>query len=200
MAALRARAVEIDQPRLYTTEEFMNLVLDEGQRYELVEGVIEEMSQPGVGHGIVCDNLYGELRVYVRAKHLGRVLPPTSYDLKLRPDKDTVRAPDISFISADRTAEIGIDSHNGAIPFPPALAVEVLSPNDRPGELHKKLQDYQAAGWNLVWVISPEKRKVDVYRLQQSLKPTQSLTVNEELSGEDVLPGFSMSVQALFEQ
>ncbi len=200
MAAMRARTVEIDRHRLYTTEEFMNLTLDEGKRYELVEGVIEEMSQAGVGHGIVSDNLYGELRAYVRANKLGRVLPPTSFDLKLQPDKDTVRAPDLSFIPANRTAQIGIDTNNGAIPFPPALAVEVLSPNDRPGELSKKLHEYQIAGWDLVWVISPEKRKVEVYRLKQATKPAQILELEDRLEGEEVIPGFSIPVKVLFEE
>ncbi len=87
--ALPARIIESD--RIYSAEEFMALPLDPGKHYELVRGVVKEMSHPGGAHMLIMDNLYGELRSYVRANQLGRVLPPSGYELKIPgADKDTI--------------------------------------------------------------------------------------------------------------
>ncbi len=185
----------IDLTRLYTTREFMSLPLDQNKRYQLVRGVIEEMSWPGGKHGLVCDNLYSELTVFVRANKLGRLVPPTGFELKIDPQHDTVRSPDLAFIPTNLLGAVD----KKAITVSPGLAVEVLSPSNRPGETHEKLQDYQMAGWDLVWVIDPDKQKAEVYRLQQSLNPLRVLSLSDSLDGEDVIPGFTMPVQALFE-
>jgi Uma2 family endonuclease len=202
MAALPARATPYD--RLYTADEFMALSLDPSKRYELVRGVIKEMSHPGWEHVMIQDNLYSELSVYVRAKGLGRVIPPGSFELNLDPKRDTVRAPDLAFISKKLVEKLG--RTKGAIDVTPDLAVEVYSPNDRPGELRDKLTDYQTAGWDLVWVIYPpesipksKSTTVEVYRLQQGLNPIRILGENDVLDGEEVIPGFKMSIVNLFE-
>lgn len=199
--AMRVRLIEKEQT--YTTEQFMALSLNPGKRYELVRGVIKEMSQPGGEHMVVTDNLYFALSTFVRNKQLGRVLPPGGYELKIPgEDKDTVRSPDLTFVPSSLTDQIG----TGALTFPPALAVEVYSRNDRPGELRKKLEDYHLAGWNLVWVIYPPNSapkikagKVEIYRLQESLEPLELKNLSDELEGEDTLQGFKLPVKALFE-
>ncbi len=198
--ALPARIVETN--RVYTTEEFMALPLDNTKPYELVRGVIKEMSHPGREHMFIMDNLYGTLRNYVRANRLGRILPPGSFELQIPGAiKDTVRSPDLAFLPSAK-----LDGPPGAITDAPDLAIEIYSPNDRPGDLRDKLEDYQAAGWNLVWVIYPPtatpKKKaatVEIYRLQQSLNPVQVLGKSEILSGEDIIPGFTMPIADLFD-
>jgi Uma2 family endonuclease len=199
MSALPARA-----DRFYTTTEFMALSLEPSKRYELVRGVIKEMSHPGWEHVMIQDNLYGELSVYVRAQGLGRVIPPGSFELNIDPNRDTVRVPDLAFISKKLVEKLG--RTKGAINVTPTLAIEVYSPHDRPGELRDKLTDYQAAGWDLVWVIYPpdsipksKSTTVEIYRLQQSLNPVKVLGSNDELDGEEVIPGFKMSIVNLFE-
>jgi len=76
--------------------------------------------------------------------------------------------------------------------IPPDLAVEVISPNETAYELDEKLGDYQKAGVPLVWVINPNSRTVRIHRGDGSVS---YLRENEELSGEDVIPGFRCIVR-----
>jgi Uma2 family endonuclease len=70
----------------------------------------------------------------------------------------------------------------------PDLVIEVLSPNDRPGEILAKVADWLEAGSRLVWVIDPERRIGRIYRQDGT---ESSITADGQLDGEDVLPGFS---------
>ena len=75
----------------------------------------------------------------------------------------------------------------GWVKIPPDLAVEVVSPNDSAEDLEEKLDDYRKAGVPLIWVIYPEARMVKVLRRDG---PPRELREDDELSGEDVIPGF----------
>ena len=101
-----------------------------------------------------------------------------------------------------------VSGQPGAFKVIPDLAVEVYSPNDRLGELLEKLQDYQQAGWNIVWVIypptaTPRKKAgtVALYWLQEesAIEPAQTLDQTDTLLGEGVLEGFRLSVVDLFD-
>ncbi len=200
--ALPLRTTDTPRTRLYTAEEFMTMELDPDKRYELVRGVIQEMSHPGGEHMLVADNLYGALRDYVRSKRLGRVLPPGLFKLKVDPDTDTIRSPDLTFIPASLISTLDA----GAVTVRPSLAVEVYSTHDRPGLYREKFEDYRTAGWNVVWLIYPlktaPKKKigtVEIYHLQDSLKPVKLLGRSDQLEGEEILSGFTMPVSDLFD-
>jgi Uma2 family endonuclease len=79
----------------------------------------------------------------------------------------------------------------GWVKIPPDLAVEVISPNDKAEVLEEKLDDYRRVHVPLVWVIYPDLRKVKVYRNEG---PTTDLREDDELSGEDAIPGFRCRV------
>ena len=96
-----------------------------------------------------------------------------------------VRKPDVSFVRSGRLP--GDVAPEGWVKIPPDLAVEVVSPNDSVEELEEKLDDYRKAGVPLVWVIYPEARKAKVLRLDG---PPGELGEDDELSGEDIIPGF----------
>ena len=83
---------------------------------------------------------------------------------------------------------------NSYLEFAPDLVVEVLSPNDRPGEVLAKVGDWLDAGAQLVWVIDPERRLARVYRADGT---EQFLEETDKLLGEDVLPGFSSSLASI---
>ncbi len=203
MTALPARKVEIEHQQLYTAEEFMTLALDPGKRYELVKGIIKEMSHPGREHMRVSSRLMLVLGNYTQANNLGEVLTPGGFKLNIPSSKGgTVRSPDLTFLVNEKLA-----GPPGAITDVPDLAIEVYSPNDEPGELRKKLADYQQSGWNLVWVIYPPlsspKRKagtIEVYRLQEETghKPALTLGPKDILRGDGILEGFHIEVAALF--
>jgi Uma2 family endonuclease len=96
-----------------------------------------------------------------------------------------VRAPDVAFASYERHAELPA---RGYAEFAPELAAEILSPDDRPGEVLKKIGDWLDAGVRLVWAIDPTRREALVYRLDGSVT---RIGVSGTFDGEDVLPGFS---------
>jgi Uma2 family endonuclease len=125
---------------------------------------------------------------------LGWVLPEgTAY--QCFPDApEKVRKPDTSFVSKER---IPLDRafDKGFIRVAPDLAAEVISPNDIAYEVDEKVQAFLRAGTRLVWVINPDARTVQVHR--QSDRGV-ILRESDELTGEEVLPGFRCRVSELF--
>jgi Uma2 family endonuclease len=176
---------------LMTAEDLFQLP-DDDYKYELVEGGLIRMPPSGGEHGYVASNIAGLLRNYVKASNLGVVCgAETGFVLKRNPD--TVRAPDASFVAKERIPAEGIPRTYW--PFAPDLAVEVVSPNDRFDEVQEKVAEYFTAGTRLVWVVLPKTRTVLVYR---GLHEVHSLSANDELNGEAVLPGFTCRVAELF--
>jgi Uma2 family endonuclease len=108
---------------------------------------------------------------------------------------DTVRAPEVAFVARKRIPAEGVPE--GFWLFAPDLAVEVISPSDRFDDVLAKVQDYLHAGTRLVWVLHPRTTAAMVYRANGAV---QLLQGHDELSGEDVLPGFRCRVQELFAQ
>jgi Uma2 family endonuclease len=96
-----------------------------------------------------------------------------------------VRLPDVAFVATGRFEDDR--PPEGFSPVPPDLAVAVLSPEDRSQPLLGKIGEYLDAGVRLIWVIDPETRRATRYR---SLSDVRALTAEDELNGEDVLPGF----------
>ena len=75
------------------------------------------------------------------------------------------------------------------------LAVEIWSPTDRPGAVLAKVGAWLTAGSQLVWVVDPMRQVVTVYRADGS---QALLDVHDALNGEELLPGFSVSLEELF--
>ncbi len=186
----------------------MALTLDPDKRYELVEGEIKQMSHPGGEHGRTAGRLHKALHRWIFTfgkDEPGEVVPPIGFKLELPgATRDTVRSPDLVFVRAENLNQLGV----GAATFPPDLAVEVISPEDEPADLAKKLDEYQKAGWNLIWVIYPpnapakkDQTTVRVYHLQDSNQPSQVLKLanNNVLTGEGSLATFSINLSELFD-
>jgi Uma2 family endonuclease len=177
-------------PALLTAEELLRLNLP-NKRTELVRGVLVVREPAGYVHGDVAMRLGAEIHVFVERHDLGRVFAAeTGFTLARKPD--TVRAPDVAFISNARLPD---PPPRGFAEMAPDLAVEVLSPGDRPGEVLEKVSDWLKAGARQVWVVDPGRASAHVYRAdgRESL-----LGENDSLAGEDVLPGFGYRLDALF--
>lgn len=169
-------------PPLLTADELEHLP-ETGKRTELVRGRLIVSEPPGFQHGDVVVTLAAIMKEYVQARNLGRVLAETGFVLATNPD--TVRGPDISFVRRERVPD---PIPRGLARFSPDLAVEVLSPDDRPGKVLEKVADYLSAGTQLIWVVDPDRRQARVYRADGTMV---TVSENEPLSGEDVLPGFT---------
>lgn len=160
--------------------------------YELVQGELHMMAPAGGEHGMVEATLLALLHAFATPRKLGRVLPgDTGFILALNPD--TVRSPDVAFISHERL--VGNERPEGFFAVAPDLAVEIVSPSDRTYELDEKVQTWLQAGTRLVWVINPKPRTITVYAADQ--RPI-ILRAADQLDGGDVLPGFTIRVADLF--
>jgi Uma2 family endonuclease len=124
---------------------------------------------------------------FVRENKLGRVLAAET-GFKLFTNPDTVRAPDVAFVRHERIPD---PLPRGFAPFAPDLAVEVLSPDDRPGEVLAKVADWLKAGTRLVWVVDPDRRLARVYRADGT---ESEMSETGALKGEEVLPGFECAL------
>jgi Uma2 family endonuclease len=135
--------------------------------------------------------LAGPIFSHVKANKLGKVYAAET-GFHIEHDPDTVRAPDVAFVRRDRLPPAG---QRGFFQGPPDLAVEVLSPDDSASEVLAKVQDWLAAGCELVWVVDPRTRTVSVYH---SPRQAEMLGEGDRLTGGDVLPGFDLSVAEIF--
>ena len=177
--------------QLMTADELLKL--PRGRfRYELIKGELITMSPSGNEHGAVIMNLAAPLTMHVKANKLGVVFGAET-GFKLASNPDTVRAPDIAFISRARIEREGIAKGYGT--GSPDLAVEVLSPGDRDAEVKAKVAEWLANGASAVWVVSPKRRTVTVHRSPIDIKV---ITEQDELDGEDVVPGFRCRVAEIF--
>jgi Uma2 family endonuclease len=105
-----------------------------------------------------------------------------------------VRKPDVSFLCSGRLP--GNRPARGYDAIPPDLAVEILSPRDLASDIDMKVEEYLRAGVRLVWVVNPDARTVRIHRADRTIT---GLHEGDELSGEDVLPGFACKVAEIFE-
>ena len=179
------------QSRLMTADELIRLPRD-GRRHELVRGELRTMPPAGFEHGDIA-SLFGlSLGTYVRNRGLGKIVVG-DIGFRLTTDPDTVRAPDVAFVNAERVGAAG--RVTGYWPGAPDLVVEVISPNDLYTEVDDKVAEWLEHGARLVFVVNPRRRTVAVHRPSE---PVRILGEGDVLDGEDVVPGWSLPVRDLF--
>lgn len=163
-----------------------------GERLELIDGIPRKKPPVSQRHGEIEAQLFAPLAWYVWAQGLGRVYPSdTQFTVQRDPDK--ILIPDVAFVRAERLAPAEERWH--ITPYPPDLAVEVVSPNDPFDEVMEKIELYRQAGVPLVWLVLPRRRAVLVYA--QGQEP-RTLGETDELDGGEVIPGFRLPVAELF--
>jgi Uma2 family endonuclease len=174
----------------YTPEDLLNM--PDGDLYELVDGRLVERNM-GSWPALVGGRLLQYLNNFSDQNPAGWALSgECSY--QCFPDAPSkVRKPEFSFIRLGRLPDERLPE--GHIRIAPDVAVEVVSPNDLDYETDQKVEEYLRAGVSLVWVINSESRTVLIYRKDGSIN---GLRENDELSGEDVIPGFHCRVGDLF--
>src|ERR687897_2660024 len=159
-----------------TADELLHLP-DDGFRYELVQGELRRMTPAGNVHGRVAMNIGTALNIHIKAHDLGIVYAAET-GFRLATDPDTVRAPEVAFVSRERVEAVG--ELEGHWPGAPDLAVEVISPDDSHVEVESKVFDWLEAGTKMVLAVNPRRRSVTLYRSQSDI------TI---LTGTDVLDG-----------
>lgn len=165
--------------------------MPENRGAELLDGRIVEKHM-----GNESSWLGGEILIligiYLRQHKLGLVFGSDN-GIAIWPSNPTkVRKPDVTFVAKGKLP--GDAPVKGWQTVVPDLVVEVVSPGDEAEDLEKKLTDYRQAGVPLIWVVYPGTRSAQVLTQDER----RDVRVDGSLDGEDVLPGFSLSLAELF--
>jgi len=163
----------------------------DGTRLELVAGEVLAMPRPTWEHGEIAGNIFMTIKVFLKQKPIGRVT--VEGGVLTERDPDTVRGPDVSFMSKERMPLS--ERMNKFADQTPDLCVEVLSESNTRRQLNDKIKEYFFTGARMVWVVDPDERSITVYR-----EPDRGSLLKEAatLDGGDVLPGFECKVADLF--
>jgi Uma2 family endonuclease len=175
--------------RLLTVEEFQ--LLPGSEHKELVRGEVIEVMPPSKEHGAVALAIGTLLRLW--AKHGGGQAGVEAGFL-LTHDPDTVRGPDVYYVSASRVPSD--DKSKAFWTIAPDLAVEVVSPSETADEVREKVRDFLTAGTPMVWTVYPRSREVVVHTADGLAR---TFADEDVIEFPEVLPGFSCKVAELFE-
>jgi Uma2 family endonuclease len=175
-------------PTRFTPDDVLKLE-DQGL-YELVDGQLVEKPMSSEASK-VAGIIGGHFFLYTQRSGAGDHYPEQAFQC-FSHDPDLIRRPDVAYIVASREASVNKTGH---ITIVPDVAVEVISPTDRVYDLDEKIADYKTAGIKMIWIVDPKARNVRVIRPGE---PTIELEEHQILSGEPVLPGFSVRVADLF--
>lgn len=169
-------------------EEF--LALPETKPYrELVDGEVIEKPMPNRKHSRMVVALIQRLAAYLDRSGEGDL------DTELRHlerDSEWVFLPDLSVTLRPRRPT---DIPAGPEEVLPSFAIEVLSPEDRPGRTNRRLALYMNAGVTLVWLVDPEDETITVI---ERGKDARIATAGDDIDGRPVLSGFALDVGELF--
>ncbi|WP_019502840.1 Uma2 family endonuclease [Pseudanabaena sp. PCC 6802] len=133
-----------------------------------------------------------DLGIWNRQAKLG-VAFDSSAGFKLPNGSD--RSPDAAWILTERWEGLSLEQREKFAPICPDFVMELMSPSDNLKVIQEKMREYQENGVRLGWLINRKDRQVEIYRLDGSVEILQSPT---SLSGEDVLPGFTLNLEAIW--
>jgi Uma2 family endonuclease len=173
-----------------TVRDYEELPEDPANRLELRAGLLIREPPPGMLHSRVQGRLVHRLWAHVEPRRLGAVLVDAGFILAV--DPATIRIPDLAFVKRDRIPASGYGS--GMWQMAPDLAIEILSPSNRPRAMEEKLADYKSAGTGEVWLIDAEAKTVTIHHARDRVRVLES----KGMLRSDLIPGFEISLLDLF--
>jgi Uma2 family endonuclease len=156
---------------------------------ELIEGELKPMVPPGGEHGRLQAGLIVLLGSSVQESGFGEIFGEIGYVLRRNPD--TVLAPDISIVAANRLPA----DDSGFLELAPDLAIEIVSPGNAPGEIERKVAIYLESGVRSVWVVYPAERQVVIHAPHAA---PRIVSGDQTLEDPEILPGFSAPLPSVF--
>ncbi|WP_375443801.1 Uma2 family endonuclease [uncultured Fibrella sp.] len=155
-------------------------------------GNIKSMGQTGAETGERSSELIAELVIWNRQTKLGFVYDSST---AFRLPNSAVRSPDAAWVPAERRNAFTPEQRKGFLPLGPDFLVKLVSETDSQKDTEAKMAEYIANGCRLGWLINPKTQSVMVYRTNGSVDVITDFSGS--LSGEDVLPGFSLALSLL---
>jgi len=179
--------------RRMTEEEFDAWIwVGEKTRAEWVDGEVVMMAPASVGHDDLVGWVRSVLAIYVRAKELGSVHGPEVL-VRLASIRRK-RLPDVMFVSKVRRGVVKETQIDGA----PDLIVEVVSPDSAERDWVRKYEDYERAGVREHWIIDPQERRMEAYRLGAAGKGYRAVKAKGRRVTSSVVSGFYLRHAWLF--
>ena len=175
----------------YTPEDL--LALPEYGRFELIDGQLVER-KVGAKSSLAATNLLIRFGSFVRSNNLGLVFQADCGYQIFAEESGRVRFADGSFIRRGQFPEGQVPQ--GHCRVTPDLVIEAVSPNDTAYEVEDKIAQWLGAGVRLVWMLYPETQRVQVHRADGTVTKLRS---EEQLLGEDVIPGFQCQAAEIFQ-
>jgi Uma2 family endonuclease len=168
---------------------------DDGNRYELIEGELFVSRAAGLPHQLVLANLQFALASYLKQNPIGTVVPGpgavfSHYDAVI---------PDLVFVRNETWDRIVADER---FVKAPDLVIEILSPGkqNRERDLLIKRQLYSRYGVEEYWIVDPENRSIEIYRLLEQSLARVSAARDDETLKSAILPGLELEVQSIFDR
>ena len=159
--------------------------------YELINGEIVKKTSPHPQHQIICANMFRHFDAFVQSQKLGLILfAPVDVFL----DEHNALVPDLLFIAEARKSFLIDNSVEGA----PDLVVEILSPSTAKYDRGDKLKVYRKHEVREYWLIDPKLKSVEVYVYRNGDYDLDFLETEKGTVQSSVLPGFVLSVEAIF--
>jgi Uma2 family endonuclease len=137
--------------------------------------------------------VYIDLGIWNRQNGLGKAFDSST---GFRLPNGAIRSPDVAWISLERWESLTQEQRKKFLPLCPDFALELLSESDELQVTQLKMQEYLDNGLRLGWLIAPKTQTVEIYRPNQ---PTETLQSPLTLSGEEVLPGFILDLQTIWQ-
>jgi Uma2 family endonuclease len=178
--------MEIKKP--VTIEDMYHMPKD-GRKYELVDGEVV-VSPASVLHGEIALKIAHIIATFLDDHPIGKVYGD---NVGLVFPTGNLRSPDAFFVRTEKLPDGKSPITFGEMV--PDLAVEVLSPGDRPRYVATKIGEFLECGVPLIWVVDPKNQTVTAYR---SLSQIQQFTAQDTISAEPILPGFTCLVSRFF--
>ena len=166
---------------------------DDSNRYELIEGELFVSRAPGIPHQRILNNLQMALGIYLKDNPIGIVVPGAGAVFS---DYDAV-IPDLVFVRTERWSEVVTETKfTGA----PDLVIEIMSPGkeNRDRDLLVKRKLYAKYGVAEYWVIDPENRQVEIYRLRNNRLESSTTLKNGDEIATPLFPDFRITVTSIF--
>ena len=181
-------------PSLLASEHEHVLAVQDELLYEIVNGQRVELPPMSAYTTWVASRLHSRLGPYAEDNGIGTSVAEMLFVLDT--EHDLRRRPDVAFVSTARWPLDRALPRTGDWDVVPDLAVEVISPNDVFKDVLAKVREYFHYGVQVVWVIAPEEQQAYVY---DSPTHVRILTVQDDLTGGEVVPGFRMPLGPLFQ-
>jgi Uma2 family endonuclease len=156
------------------------------------KGKLIVMSPTGSESGKRNGDLFGQIWYWNRQNKLGVVFD-SSTGFKL--SNGATRSPDVSWIAIERWNSLSDEQKKGFAPIDPDFVIELMSPTDNLEELQQKMSEYISCRVKLGWLINPDVKEVEIYRIDRD---KQIISNPTSLSGENILPGLTLDLSEIF--